>query len=85
MDVSLLPDDLRTALEEQRAMFQEMINSFQETNATLKESLKQKDLQIEELRQQIACLQKVIFGSRSEKIIYVDPNQKRLFGGTDAG
>lgn len=79
MDVSLLPDDLRTA------MFQEMINSFQETNAALKESLKQKDLQIEELRQQIACLQKVIFGSRSEKIIYVDPNQKSLFGGTDAG
>ena len=53
MDVSLLPDDLRTALEEQRAMFQEMINSFQETNATLKESLKQKDLLIEALRQQM--------------------------------
>lgn len=84
MDVSLLPDDLRTALEEQRAMFQEMINSFQETNAALKESLKQKDLLIEALRQQIACLQKVIFGPRSEKIIYVDPGQKSLFGGTDA-
>ena len=79
MDVSLLPDDIRTAFEEQRSMFQEMLNSFQETNAALKESLRQKDSQIAALQEQIAYLKKVIFGPRSEKIIYVDPDQKTLF------
>ena len=80
MDVNLLPENIKAAFDEQRAMFQEMLNSFRETNAALKESLRQKDILIAALQEQIACLNKVIFGSRSEKTIYVDPRQKELFG-----
>ncbi len=80
MDVNLLPENIKAAFDEQRAMFQEMLNSFRETNAALKESLRQKDILIAALQELIACLNKVIFGSRSEKTIYVDPGQKSLFG-----
>ena len=61
MDVSLMPDEIRSAFEE------------------LKESIKQKDLLITDLQAQIANLNKVIYGSRSEKTVYVDPAQKPLF------
>ncbi len=73
MDVSQLSSEIRDAIAEQTA-------NLQKTLASLMESIKQKDILIEELRQQIACLQKVIFGFRSEKIAYVAPNQKSLWG-----
>ena len=79
MGISLLPDEIKAAFEEQRIMFQEMQKSFQETNAMLKASLEQRDILIKNLREQIAALQKVIYGSRSEKTIYIDSHQKSLF------
>ena len=79
MDINLLSDEIKEAFEEQKAMFQEMLKAYQETNAILKESLKQKDNLIEDLQQQLATLRKVIFGSRSEKTVYIDPAQKPLF------
>lgn len=79
MDISLLPDEIKAAFEEQRIMFQEMLKAFQETNAVLKASLAQRDILIKDLREQIAALQKVIYGSRSEKTIYIDSHQKSLF------
>lgn len=79
MGISLLPDEIKAAFEEQRIMFQEMQKSFQETTAVLKASLEQRDILIKNLREQIAALQKVIYGSRSEKTIYIDSHQKSLF------
>ena len=79
MDISLPSDEIKEAFESPKAMFQEMKNSLLETNAALQESLREKDELIACLREQIANLQKIIFGSRSEKTVYVDPAQKELF------
>lgn len=73
------PDEIKSAFEEQTEMHRVLLKSMQETITLLRDSLKQKDDTIKSLQQQIANLNKVIFGSRSEKTIYVDPAQKSLF------
>ncbi len=73
------PDEIKSAFEEQTEMHRALLKSMQETITLLRDSLKQKDDTIKSLQQQIANLNKVIFGSRSEKTIYVDPAQKSLF------
>lgn len=73
MDISLLSDELKAVIEE-----------F--VKAELKKQLFAKDLliaqqqeEIAHLNEQISSLRKMIFGSRSEKTIYIDPAQKSLF------
>lgn len=79
MNSNVAPDEIKSELEEQTEMHRALLKSLQETITLLRDSLKQKDDTIKCLQQQIANLNKVIFGSRSEKTIYVDPAQKSLF------
>ena len=79
MVVDAITDEIRSALEEQNEMLRALLKSQQETIELLQKSNAQKDDTIEYLQQQIANLNKIIFGFRSEKTVYVDPAQKELF------
>lgn len=82
MAVNTIADEMKSVFEEQIEMLNALLKSQQETIELLRESNRQKDETIEYLQQQIANLNKVIFGSRSEKTVYVDPAQKTLFSMT---
>ena len=79
MAVSTITDEINPALEDQAETLRALLKSQQETIGLLLKSNAQKDDTIEYLQQQILNLQKIIFGSRSEKIAYVAPNQLELF------
>lgn len=73
MDVRLLSDELKTVIEE-------LVKAEFEKQLSAKDSLiAQQQEKIAYLNQQIEWFRKKIFGSKSEKSIYIDPAQKTLF------
>ena len=73
MDISLLSDELRTAVEG-------LLRAEFENKLSAKDSLiAQQQEEIAYLNQQIEWFRKKFFGSKSEKTIYIDLAQKTLF------
>ena len=72
MDVRLLSDELKTVIEE-------LVKAEFEKQLSAKDSLiAQQQEEIAYLNQQIDWFRKKYFGSKSEKTIYIDPNQKNF-------
>ena len=73
MDISLLSDELKTVIKD-------LVKAEFEKQLSAKDSLiAQQQEEIAYLNQQIDWFRKKYFGSKSEKTIYIDPNQKKLF------
>ena len=78
MDISLLPDELRTMIEEAvKSQCEKLLSSKDSIIARQQE-------EIAYLNEQIEWLRKKHFGSQSEKTIYIDSSQKVLFS-NDSG
>lgn len=74
MDISLLPAELRTMIEEAvKSQCEKLLSSKDSIIARQQE-------EIAYLNEQISWLRKRLFGSKSEKTIYIAPSQKGLFG-----
>ena len=73
MDISLLPAELRTMIEEAvKSQCEKLLSSKDSIIARQQE-------EIAYLNEQIEWFRKKLFGSQSEKTIYIDPSQKVLF------
>lgn len=76
-------DKQKSAPEAPDTVLLEMLKSLRDLNISLQKSIAQRDAIISSLQEQIANLQKVIFGTRSEKSVYIDAAQQSLFDEKD--